>query len=114
VIGDDVEIGANSTIDRSRFEKHRRRRGHEDRQPGPDRPQRRDRQALPDLRPGRHRGELTLGDYVVLGGQAGLAGHLTVGTGAMVAAQSGVKDDIPPKTSVFGTPSLPDPARAAS
>jgi UDP-3-O-[3-hydroxymyristoyl] glucosamine N-acyltransferase len=44
---------------------------------------------------------------VVVGGQCGLAGHLTVGSGAMIAAKSGVKDDIPPKTSVWGSPSLP-------
>jgi UDP-3-O-[3-hydroxymyristoyl] glucosamine N-acyltransferase len=106
-IGDDVEIGANTTIDRSRFEKtvvgegtkidNLVQVGH-------------------NVVIGRHcllcaqvgiAGSCTLGDYVVLGGQVGLAGHLTVGSGAMVAAQSGVKDDIPPKTSVFGTPSLP-------
>ena len=106
-IGDDVEIGANTTIDRSRFEKtvvgegtkidNLVQIGH-------------------NVVIGRHcllcaqvgiAGSCTLGDYVVLGGQVGLAGHLTVGSGAMIAAQSGVKDDIPPKTSVWGTPSQP-------
>jgi UDP-3-O-[3-hydroxymyristoyl] glucosamine N-acyltransferase len=52
-------------------------------------------------------GSVTLEDYVVLGGQVGLAGHLTVGAGAMIAAQSGVKDDVPAKTNMFGTPALP-------
>ena len=107
VIGDDVEIGANTTIDRSRFERtvvgegtkidNLVQIGH-------------------NVVIGRHcllcaqvgiAGSCTLGDYVVLGGQVGLAGHLTVGAGAMVAAKSGVKDDIPPKTSVWGSPSLP-------
>jgi UDP-3-O-[3-hydroxymyristoyl] glucosamine N-acyltransferase len=107
VIGDDVEVGANSTIDRSRFEKtvigegtkidNLVQIGH-------------------NVVIGKHcllcalvgiAGSVTLGDYVVVGGQSGLAGHLTVGSGAMIAAQSGVKDDIPARTSVWGTPSLP-------
>jgi UDP-3-O-[3-hydroxymyristoyl] glucosamine N-acyltransferase len=107
VLGDDVEIGANSTIDRSRFERtvigegtkidNLVQVGH-------------------NVVIGRHclicglvgiAGSVTLGDYVVVGGQSGLAGHLTVGSGAMIAAQSGVKDDIPAKTSVWGSPSMP-------
>lgn len=106
-IGDDVEVGANSTIDRSRFERtvvgegtkidNLVQIGH-------------------NVVIGKHcllcgqvgvAGSTTVGDYVVLGGQVGLAGHLTVGSGAMVAAQSGVKDDIPAKTTVWGSPSMP-------
>jgi UDP-3-O-[3-hydroxymyristoyl] glucosamine N-acyltransferase len=44
---------------------------------------------------------------VVLAGQAGLVGHITLGRGAKVGAQSGVSRDVPPGASVFGTPSLP-------
>ncbi len=107
LIGDDVEVGANSTIDRARFEKtvigegtkidNLVQIGH-------------------NVVIGKHcllcalvgvAGSVTLEDYVVVGGQSGLAGHLKVGCGAMIAAQSGVKDDIPAKTSVWGSPSLP-------
>ena len=106
-IGDDVEIGANSTVDRARFGSTNIGEGTKI-----------DNlvQVGHNVVIGRHcmicaqvgiAGSVTLGDYVVVGGQAGLAGHLTVGTGAMVAAKSGVKDDIPPKTSVWGSPCLP-------
>ena len=44
---------------------------------------------------------------LTVGGQAGIAGHITIGTGAMIAAKSGVKDDIAPKSSVWGSPCLP-------
>ena len=106
-IGDDVEIGANSTIDRSRFGLTSVGEGTKI-----------DNlvQVGHNVVIGRHcmicaqvgiAGSCTLGDYVVVGGQCGLAGHLTVGSGAMLAARSGVKDDILPKTSVWGSPSLP-------
>jgi UDP-3-O-[3-hydroxymyristoyl] glucosamine N-acyltransferase len=107
VIGDDVEVGANSTIDRSRFERtvigegtkidNLVQIGH-------------------NVVIGKHcllcgqvgvSGSTTLGDYVVVAGQCGIAGHLTIGTGAMIAAQSGVKDDVPAKTTVWGSPSMP-------
>jgi UDP-3-O-[3-hydroxymyristoyl] glucosamine N-acyltransferase len=52
-------------------------------------------------------GSCTLGDYVVCGGQAGLADHLTVGSGAQIAAQSGVMRDIEPGAIVMGTPTVP-------
>jgi UDP-3-O-[3-hydroxymyristoyl] glucosamine N-acyltransferase len=107
VIGDDVEIGSNSTIDRSRFEKtvvgegtkidNLVQVGH-------------------NVVIGKHclicaqvgiAGSVTMQDFVVVGGQVGIVGHLTIGTGAMIAAQSGVKDDIPAKTSVWGSPARP-------
>jgi len=107
VIGDDVEIGANTTVDRSRFEKTAIGEGTKI-----------DNlvQVGHNVIIGKHclicalvgiGGSCTLGDFVVVGGQSGLAGHLTVGAGAMIAAQSGVKDDIPAKTSVWGSPSNP-------
>jgi UDP-3-O-[3-hydroxymyristoyl] glucosamine N-acyltransferase len=106
-IGDDVEIGANSTIDRSRFGRTEVGEGTKI-----------DNlvQVGHNVVIGKHcllcaqvgiSGSVTVGDYVVIAGQAGLAGHLSVGSGAMIAAKTGVKDDIPPKTSVWGTPSLP-------
>lgn len=52
-------------------------------------------------------GSVRLGDFVTLAGQAGVAGHVTVGSGARVGAQAGVMGDVPPKTDVFGTPAWP-------
>lgn len=52
-------------------------------------------------------GSTTLEDFVVLGGQVGLAGHLTVGMGAQVAAQSGVAGDIPRGARYGGYPAQP-------
>lgn len=52
-------------------------------------------------------GSTRLGDYVVIGGQAGLAGHLTVGSGVQIAAGSGVMTNIPPNTVHGGSPSVP-------
>lgn len=52
-------------------------------------------------------GSCTFGDYVVCGGQSGFADHLNVGSGAQVGAQSGVMRDIEPGTVVIGTPAVP-------
>ena len=49
-------------------------------------------------------GSTRVGDGVLLGGQAGLAGHLTVGDGARVGAQAGIIGDIPPGKTVSGYP----------
>jgi len=49
-------------------------------------------------------GSTKLGDYVVLAGQAGLVGHIELGDRVIVAAQSGVPKDIPAGTMVLGTP----------
>jgi UDP-3-O-[3-hydroxymyristoyl] glucosamine N-acyltransferase len=107
VIGNDVEIGSNSTVDRSRFEKTSVGEGTKI-----------DNlvQVGHNVVIGRHclicahvgiAGSVTLQDYLTVGGQAGIAGHITIGTGAMIAAKSGVKDDIAPKSSVWGSPCLP-------
>jgi UDP-3-O-[3-hydroxymyristoyl] glucosamine N-acyltransferase len=107
IIGDDVEIGANSTIDRARFGQtvvgegtkidNLVQIGH-------------------NVVIGRHclicaqagvAGSTTLDDYVVLGGQVGLAGHIRIGKGAKLAAQSGVPKDIAAGASYFGSPALP-------
>lgn len=52
-------------------------------------------------------GSTVLEDFAVLAGQAGIAGHLRIGKGARVAAQSGVMRDIPPGMEVMGSPALP-------
>jgi UDP-3-O-[3-hydroxymyristoyl] glucosamine N-acyltransferase len=52
-------------------------------------------------------GSTELGKYVMLGGQAGLSGHIKIGDGAQIAAQSGVMQDIEAKQIVGGSPSLP-------
>lgn len=52
-------------------------------------------------------GSCTLGDYVVCGGQAGLADHVTIGSGTQIGAQSGVMRDIEPGAIVIGTPTVP-------
>ena len=52
-------------------------------------------------------GSTVLEDYVVIAAQGGVAGHLTIGRGARIGAQSGVMKDIPPGEEHFGIPSQP-------
>jgi UDP-3-O-[3-hydroxymyristoyl] glucosamine N-acyltransferase len=52
-------------------------------------------------------GSTRLGDFVMVGGQTGIAGHLTIGPGAQLAAQSGVMRDVAPGEKVGGSPALP-------
>jgi UDP-3-O-[3-hydroxymyristoyl] glucosamine N-acyltransferase len=52
-------------------------------------------------------GSTKLGDFVVIGGQAGLAGHLNIGSGVRMAARSGVVSNIPPGVEVGGAPAVP-------
>jgi UDP-3-O-[3-hydroxymyristoyl] glucosamine N-acyltransferase len=49
-------------------------------------------------------GSARIGDGVMTGGQVGIAGHLEVGDGARVGAQGGVIGDVPPGTTVSGYP----------
>jgi len=104
VIGDDVEIGANTTIDRATT--HSTKIG--------------DGSKIDNLVQighnvviGRHciivaqvgiSGSTELDDHVTLGGQAGLVGHIRIGKGAMVGAQSGVTKSVPAETVVTGYP----------
>jgi UDP-3-O-[3-hydroxymyristoyl] glucosamine N-acyltransferase len=53
-------------------------------------------------------GSTKLGDDVILAGQVGLAGHLKIGNRACVAAQSGVMRNIPDGEKWLWTPALPD------
>jgi len=52
-------------------------------------------------------GSTKIGNYVMMGGAAGLAGHLTIGDGARIAAHSGVMRDVEPGQTVAGSPAMP-------
>ncbi len=106
VIEDDVEIGANTCIDRAALDVTRVGRGTK----------------IDDLvmvghnvRIGRHSilvaqcgiaGSVTLGDYVTIAGQAGLADHISVGSRTIIAAQAGVTKSIPDGQVVAGAPAI--------
>jgi UDP-3-O-[3-hydroxymyristoyl] glucosamine N-acyltransferase len=49
-------------------------------------------------------GSCTIGDGVVLGGQAGLSDNIEIGDGAMVGAQSGITHNIASGQQVIGSP----------
>lgn len=51
-------------------------------------------------------GSTTVGDFVAIGGQAGLAGHLQVGDGAQIGAQAGVMSDVPAGARIVGAPAM--------
>jgi UDP-3-O-[3-hydroxymyristoyl] glucosamine N-acyltransferase len=52
-------------------------------------------------------GSTRLDDYVMVGGQAGLAGHLHIGSGARIAAKSGLMRDVAAGETVCGSPAIP-------
>lgn len=52
-------------------------------------------------------GSTTLGDFVILAGQAGLVGHLKIGAGAQIGAQAGVDADVPAGARYVGSPAKP-------
>lgn len=52
-------------------------------------------------------GSTRIGDSVVLGGQVGLSGHIKIGHGAKVAAKSGIMADVPAGASYGGYPAVP-------
>ncbi len=107
VIQDDVEIGANSTVDRGALRDtiigegtkidNLVQIGH-------------------NVIVGRHcvivsqtgiSGSSELGDFVALGGQVGVLGHLKIGAGAQIAGSSNVRGDVPPGSRWGGTPAKP-------
>jgi UDP-3-O-[3-hydroxymyristoyl] glucosamine N-acyltransferase len=49
-------------------------------------------------------GSTKVGDNAILAGQVGLTGHINIGKGVVIGAQSGVTKDIPDNTTVFGYP----------
>ena len=105
-VGDDVEIGANVTIDRARFGATRIGKGVKI-----------DNlvQIAHNVQIGENTvmaaqvgisGSTRIGSVVQLGGQAGLAGHLEIGDRAVVGAQAGVTKSVPPATFVSGYPAM--------
>src|SRR5437667_464890 len=54
-------------------------------------------------------GSTTLDDFVMVGGQGGLAGHLHIGSGARIAAKSGLMRDVAAGQTVCGSPAVPLP-----
>ena len=107
VIQDDVEIGANSTIDRG---------ANRDTLIGEGTKIDNLVQIGHNVVIGRHcvivaltgiSGSTKLGDFVVIGGQAGVAGHMDIGAGAQIAAQAGVMTDVPAGGRWGGTPARP-------
>lgn len=106
VLEDEVEVGANTTVDRAMVGSTTVRRGVK----------------IDNLvmvahgcEIGEHSalaaqvglsGSTRIGSWVRLGGQVGAAGHLTIGDGAQVAAQSGVSNSVPAGSIVCGTPAI--------
>ncbi len=52
-------------------------------------------------------GSTKVGNFVAIGGQVGMAGHLEIGDGVQIAAQSGIMSDVPPGLTLCGTPAVP-------
>ncbi|MGD0484344.1 MAG: UDP-3-O-(3-hydroxymyristoyl)glucosamine N-acyltransferase [Gemmatimonadales bacterium] len=107
IIGDDVEIGANSTVDRGSVD---------DTVIGPGTKMDNLVQVGHNCRIGARcllmaqvgvAGSMRVEDDVILAGQVGLGGHFTVGKGARIGAQSGVMADVPAGASYFGYPARP-------
>lgn len=107
VIQDDVEVGANTTIDRG---------ANRDTVIGEGTKIDNLVQIGHNVAIGRHcvivsqvgiSGSATLGDFVVLGGQVGVNGHVTIGHGAQVAATASVKDDLAAGGRYGGAPARP-------
>jgi UDP-3-O-[3-hydroxymyristoyl] glucosamine N-acyltransferase len=107
VIENDVEVGANSTIDRGTIDDTVIGAG-----------TRIDNlvQVGHNVRVGRScvlvaqagiSGSTILDDQVMVGGQAGLSGHQHIGAGSRIGAQSGVMGDLPPRSEVVGSPAQP-------
>lgn len=106
-VGDDVELGANVTIDRARFGKTIIGKGTK----------------IDNLVQIAHNvvigencvivaqvgiaGSATIGKNVILAGQAGVAGHINIGDNAIVMGQAGATKSIPANTQVFGYPAKP-------
>jgi UDP-3-O-[3-hydroxymyristoyl] glucosamine N-acyltransferase len=107
IVQDDVEIGANTTIDRG---------ASRDTVIGEGTKIDNLVQIAHNVVIGRHcvivsgvgiSGSTTLEDYVVLGGQVGVVGHLRIGRGSQIAGSSNVNRDVPPGSRWGGTPAKP-------
>ncbi|MDY0152443.1 MAG: UDP-3-O-(3-hydroxymyristoyl)glucosamine N-acyltransferase [Candidatus Cloacimonas sp.] len=51
-------------------------------------------------------GSTVVGDYVYLAGQVGAAGHIKIGSRAMIGAQSGIVNEVPEDARYFGSPAM--------
>jgi UDP-3-O-[3-hydroxymyristoyl] glucosamine N-acyltransferase len=107
IIQDDVEIGANSTIDRGAIR---------DTVIGEGTKIDNLVQIAHNVSIGRHcllaaqvgiSGSCTVEDGVIMGGRAGVADHLTIGAGAMLGAGTGLMHDVPPGARWAGSPAKP-------
>jgi UDP-3-O-[3-hydroxymyristoyl] glucosamine N-acyltransferase len=107
LIGDNVEIGANTTVDRGSLS---------DTVIGEGTKIDNLVQIAHNVRIGRHciivaqsgiAGSAQLGDLVVMGAHSGVVGHVTVGSGAQIAGMAHVKDDVAPGARMGGTPARP-------
>jgi UDP-3-O-[3-hydroxymyristoyl] glucosamine N-acyltransferase len=107
-IGNDVEIGAGTTIDRGTYGATTIGDGTKI-----------DNlvQIAHNCRIGRHNlicaqvgvaGSSTTGDYVVIGGQAGLRDHVHIGAGARLSAMAGITSDVPDGAVMMGIPATPE------
>ncbi|MBI4583773.1 MAG: UDP-3-O-(3-hydroxymyristoyl)glucosamine N-acyltransferase [Planctomycetes bacterium] len=111
VIEDDVEVGANATVDRAALEVTRIGRGTK----------------IDNLVMVAHNcqigchgllvsqagisGSTTIGNYVTIAGQAGLVGHIRIGDRVTIGAQAGVTKSVPDGQTVLGSPAF-DAGRA--
>jgi UDP-3-O-[3-hydroxymyristoyl] glucosamine N-acyltransferase len=107
IIGDDVEIGANSAVDRATLDATRIGRNTK----------------IDNLVQIGHNvsigenclicgmtgisGSVHIGDRVILAGAVGVADHVTIESDAMIAGGSGVVSDVPAKAEMFGYPAVP-------
>jgi UDP-3-O-[3-hydroxymyristoyl] glucosamine N-acyltransferase len=107
IVQNDVEIGANTTIDRGFIR---------DTVIGEGTKIDNLVQIAHNCEIGRHcilaaftgiSGSVTVGDYVMMGGRVGIADNITIGAGAMLAAGSAVLADVPANTKWGGYPAVP-------
>jgi UDP-3-O-[3-hydroxymyristoyl] glucosamine N-acyltransferase len=107
IIQNDVEIGANSTVDRG---------ANRDTVIGEGTKIDNLVQIGHNVVIGRHcvivaqagiSGSVTIEDFVALGGQVGVVGHVRIGAGAQIAGSSNVAGDVPPGSRWGGTPAKP-------
>ena len=108
VIEDDVEIGANATIDRPAVGETRIKSGAKiDNLVQIAHGVSIGRKALLAAQVGIA-GSTTVEDSVTLAGQVGVAGHVTIGKGTIATAQTGIPNSVPPGSFVSGYPAIPN------